>query len=298
MNLSGRLIDAFLELQTTGSFTVAAQRCHVTPSALSQMIGRLEEQVGVRLFDRTTRKAVLTPEGEVFARGAAKVAAEMAAVLAELRDRADRSSGHVELAGPPSLCASWLPEQMAEYRSRHPNIVLRLHDTYSDDCLARVAASQVDFGINSRTGNEHEIESHPLMREPMFLLCRKDDPLTAYSQISLSQLAGRDVSHIVRAGSVWQQMQPVLSEVGVRHVGQEVAQLGTLAGLVEFGFGIGIVPLFAVPLCARTALTTLPIQDPTAVRPMYLIRRRGRTLSIAAQGLWDQLRTAGGLGAQ
>lgn len=297
MNLSGRLIDAFLALQTTGSFTVAAQRCHVTPSALSQMIGRLEEQVGARLFDRTTRKAVLTPEGEVFAKGASRVAAEMAAVVAELRDRADRSTGYVEIAGPPSLCASWIPEQMAKYRARHPNIVLRLNDTYSDDCLARVTASTVDFGINSRVGNEHEIDSHPLMLEPMFLLCRKDDPLAAYSQISLSQLAGRDVSHIMRAGSVWQQMQPVLAEVGVHQVGQEVAQLGTLAGLVEWGFGIGIVPLFAVPLCTRKTLVTLPIQDVTAVRPMYLIRRRGRTLSIAAQGLWDQLCTAGGMGA-
>jgi LysR family carnitine catabolism transcriptional activator len=293
MNLSGRLIDAFIALQKSGSFTVAAQQCHVTVSALSQMIGRLEEQVGVRLFDRTTRKAVLTPEGEVFAKGAARVSAEMAAVVAELRDRADRSTGHVEIAGPPSLCASWIPQQMALYRQAHPSIALRLHDTYSDDCLAMVASSEVDFGINARVGTTHEIESHLLMQEPMFLLCRKDDSLAAYSKVVLSQLAGRDVSHIVRAGSVWQQMQPVLASVGVTKIVQEVAQLGTLAGLVEWGFGVGIVPLSAVPLCTRKALVTLPIQDVDAVRPMYVIRRRGRTLSIAAQGLWDQLCTAG-----
>ena len=73
MNLSGRLIDAFQALEETRRFAVAAKRCHVSRSAFSQMIGRLEEQVGARLFDRDTRNVALTPEGEVFSRGAPSV---------------------------------------------------------------------------------------------------------------------------------------------------------------------------------------------------------------------------------
>ena len=68
-NLSTRLLDAFLALVETRHFGLAAQRCHITPSALSQMISRLESQLQVRLFDRDTRNVSLTPEGETFAQG-------------------------------------------------------------------------------------------------------------------------------------------------------------------------------------------------------------------------------------
>ena len=98
MNLSGRLIDAFLALEETRRFAVAAQRCNVSASAFSQMISRLEAQVGARLFDRDTRNVALTPEGEVFSQGAHRIAAEMNASLVELRDRAARTVGRVTMA--------------------------------------------------------------------------------------------------------------------------------------------------------------------------------------------------------
>ena len=88
MNLSGRLIDAFLALEETRRFAVAARRCNVSASAFSQMIGRLEEQVGARLFDRDTRNVALTPEGQAFSAGAHRIADEIRATLSDLKDRA------------------------------------------------------------------------------------------------------------------------------------------------------------------------------------------------------------------
>ena len=87
MNLCSHEIDAFLALEKTRRFAIAAQRCHLSPSAFSQMIVRLEEQVGARLFDRNTRNVSLTPEGEVFSHGAHRIAAEIRASVNELRER-------------------------------------------------------------------------------------------------------------------------------------------------------------------------------------------------------------------
>ena len=103
MNLSGRLIDAFLALEETKRFAIAAERCYVSPSAFSQMITRLEAQVGARLFDRDTRNVALTPEGEIFSQGAHRIAAEINSSLTELRDRAQFTMGRVTIAAPPSM---------------------------------------------------------------------------------------------------------------------------------------------------------------------------------------------------
>lgn len=293
MNLSGRLIDAFLALEETRRFAVAAERCHVSPSAFSQMVARLEEQVGARLFDRDTRNVALTPEGEIFSQGAHRIAAEMNASLSELRERSRRTTGRVAIAAPPSLCAAWLPEQMALFRQASPGIAQRLHDVVSDRCLNMVAAGEVDFGLNAQRGNALEFEAQLLFNERLFLVCRSDDPLARLKTVRLQQLSEREFIHTVRTGSVWQQMQPMLGEAGVRDSGQEVAQFGTLAGLVATGFGISVVPQFAVRLCERSGLVTVPVSDRKALRPVYMVKRRHRSLSLAAAAMWEQLAKAG-----
>ncbi len=293
MNLSGRLIDAFLALEETRRFAVAAERCHVSPSAFSQMISRLEEQVGARLFDRDTRNVALTPEGEVFSQGAHRIAAEMDASLTELRDRAQRKVGRVSMAAPPSLTASWLPEQMARFRSDYPGIALRLQDVVSDRCLDLVARGEVDFGLNAQRGNTLEFEAHLLFNERLYLICQTADPLALRREIKLKDLRQHAFIHTVRTGSVWQQMLPLLSAAGVRDSGLEVTQFATLAGLVASGFGISVVPQFAVELCRRKGIAVVPVSDRKALRPIYLIRRRHRSLSVAAADMWARLVAAG-----
>ena len=289
MNLSGRLIDAFLALQDTRRFAVAAERCHVSASAFSQMIGRLEEQVGARLFDRDTRNVSLTPDGEVFLQGAHRIAAEINLSLTELRDRAERHVGRVSIAAPPSLAASWLPEQMARYRKDYPGIALRLHDVVSDRCLDLVARGEVDFGLNAQRGNALEFEAKLLFNERLYLVCQATDPLAKLGQVRLKDLRHHEFIHTVRAGSVWQQLLPLLSAAGVRDSGLEVGQFGTLAGLVANGFGISVVPQFAVQLCRRPGLATVPVSDRKAVRAIYMIKRKHRSLSVAAAEMWTRL---------
>lgn len=293
MNISGRMIDAFLALEETRRFALAAQRCNVSASAFSQMISRLEEQLGTRLFDRDTRSVALTADGEIFSRGANRIAAEMSASIAELNDRAQRKVGRVAIAAPPSLCATWLPKQMALFRLESPDIALRLHDVVSDRCLDMVASSEADFGLNAQRGNELEFESKLLFNERLFLVCRATDELSLRKEVMWKDLAKREFIHTVRTGSVWQQMQPMLNASDIRDSGLEVAQFGTLAGLVANGFGISVVPQFALPLCLQPALVAIPLKERTALRPIYMVKRRNRSLPAAPAALWRQLVQAG-----
>lgn len=289
MKLSGRFIDAFLALEETRHFGLAAQRCHVSPSALSQTISRLEAQLGTRLFDRDTRNVSLTPEGETFSLGAHRIAAEMRATLDEVSDRLQKRAGRVSIAAPPSMASNWLPERMALFKSRYPGIELKLWDVVSDRCLDLIRQGHADIAINAQPGHPLELDSRVLFNEPMFLICPSGHVLASQAFVVLKDLKNQPFIHTIRSGSVWQHVQPLLHTAGTVDTGLEVSQLGTLGGLVAQDFGISIVPQFALTLCLRAGVVAVPIQDKKAVRPIYLIRRKNHSLSAAAQSFYDIL---------
>lgn len=289
MNISTRLLDAFSALAETRHFGLAAQRCHVSPSALSQMITRLEGQLEVRLFDRDTRNVRLTPEGEVFDEGVRRIAQEVRSALQAMHDRVHKRAGRVRIAAPPSLAADWLPQRMAAFRAEYPGVALSLSDVVSDRCLDMLRSGQADIGINAQAGDPLEFDSRLLFREPLYLLCRRDHPLTLKAQVHLRELRQQPFVHTTRNGSVWQHVQPLLLRVGVIDTGMEVAQLGTLAGLIAHGFGISLVPQFALSLCNHPDVVAVPVADRKAFRPLYLLRFKHHSLSVAAQAFYDRL---------
>lgn len=289
MNISTRLLEAFTALADTRHFGLAAQRCHVTPSALSQMITRLEAQLEVRLFDRDTRNVCLTPEGEVFDEGVRRIAHEVRSALQAMHDRVHKRAGRVRIAAPPSLAADWLPQRMAAFRAQHPGVALSLSDVVSDRCLDMLRSAQADIGINAQAGDPLEFDSRLLFREPLYLLCRRDHPLALQPRVHLRELRQQPFVHTTRNGSVWQHVQPLLLRVGVIDTGMEVAQLGTLSGLIVHGFGISLVPQFALSLCKHPEVVAVPVADRKAFRPLYLVRLKHHSLSVAAQAFYDTL---------
>ena len=124
----------------------------------------------------------------------------------------------------------------------------------------------------------------------MCVLCRNSDPLAKLSGVRLQDLKGRSFVHMVRTGSVRQQMTPLLASAQVRDSGMEVANFGSVAGLVAAGFGISIVPEHAIQLCHRPGLVAIALQSPKAVRPVTMIRRKGRSLSVAADAAWHHMK--------
>src|SRR3546814_18609934 len=116
MKFSTTQIDAFLTLEKTLRFSLAAKRCHVSTSAFSQIISRLEEAVGARLFARSTRYVELTPEVETYLRGAKRMASEIDATLNELRARVEVRSGHKTIAAPQTHCVYWLAKITRKFK--------------------------------------------------------------------------------------------------------------------------------------------------------------------------------------
>lgn len=284
---SGRLLGAFLALTDTGQFKLAADRLNVSQSAFSQMIARLEAQLGVRLFDRDTRHVALTPEGQMLVPAARALVASIESMYADLRDHAEQRTGKVSVAALPSLAADWLPGILAEYRGSRPGIKLQLFDAAAEPSLELVRRGAVDFAINAPATDTDEFDTKVLFYERYFLVCRTDHALAARKSIALKELKGCDYVHSLRTGSLWRWIEPHVQGIEFNDTGFEVSQLSTLAGLVANGLGVSIVPNFALFQFRRYGLATVPIRDRALYRPLMLVKRRGQTLSVAASALLD-----------
>ena len=288
MNLSARQLRAFVALADERHFTRAAQRCHLTQPAFSALIRSLEETAGLRLFDRNTRHVELTAEGKVLDASARRLLADMDLVMDDLRDHAARRRGHVALAALPSLAAGWLPGLLARFSQAHPGIVLDLRDALLDPCLDMVQSGQVDFAVASRRPDMTDLDSEFLHADRYFLVCRADHPLAAQSQVRLRDIVRYPVIQLARGSSVRKHLDEALGSDAPLPV-FEVEHLATVTGLVRAGLGVSVVPAMTLFHFRSDDLRVVPLAGRALTRPLYLVQRKGRSLSMAAQALYELL---------
>ncbi len=284
MSLSARDLEAFIALAQTQHFTRASERCHLSQSAFSQRIRRLEEMAGLRLFERSTRHVALTPEGEVFAEEVHRIERDMRTALGNLRDLAARRTGRVAVAALPSVAAVWLPPVIAHYQQDNPGIEVQLFDTLANSGLALLREGRVDIAITAG-GDLREFDTRVLCSERYWLVCPNDHPLATRRSVSLKQLAGHRLLQMARSSSVRQHLEAVTATGQLITSSLEVEHLATLAALVAQGLGISVVPALTLFHFERAGLHCCPVRDKALVRPIVLAQRKGAALSIAARAM-------------
>lgn len=293
MNISSRQIDAFLALAAQRSFTRAAAQCHLSQPAFSALIRALEDDLGLRLFDRSTRHVGLTAEGENFHASALRIRAEVDAALAAMRDAAQLRRGRVAIALLPSLAAGWLPGVLARFHARHPGVELDISDVLSEPCIDLVSTGRADFALAAIRADTPELQAEPFCQDGFHLVCRADHPLATQplpgGAAQLRMLAQWPFIHLARHSSVRQYLEASFHPHVMRTL-MEVEQLATVTGMVRAGLGISVVPTFTLFHFQYPDLVTRPLTLPGLTRHIYLVRRRDRGLSVAAQALYEAMR--------
>jgi LysR family positive regulator for ilvC len=140
-------LHLFLHLSRSLHFGKTSRECHVSPSALSRTIQRLESEVGRPLFVRDRRSVELAPAGEALKLHAAETLARWQALRARLSDSSERLTGTLALFASVTACQSFLPEALASFRRRHPDIHIRLETGYATDALGMLARGAVDVAV-------------------------------------------------------------------------------------------------------------------------------------------------------
>lgn len=284
-NLSTKDLRAFLALSHTCNFGQAAVQLHLTQSALSALIARLEVQVGARLFERTTRSVSLTAAGLAFAQYAADILQQTQRALQTVQDITALRDGHVSVAALPSLTAGLVPELFARFNAIHPQVRLAVTETLSSEAFEHVREGKVDFAVTAANPRHEDLTYEPLTQDHFILLCAPDHPLAeADAAIALDQTLSWPHISMPPTASVRQYVDRALAELGLRYTPAfEVHHIATIGALVAQGLGVSALPETAADLIAHRRLHVRPLAEPGIQRPLGLVRRRHPGLSPAAE---------------
>jgi DNA-binding transcriptional LysR family regulator len=290
MNFDLADLRAFLAVADLGSFKAASAAIHLSQSALSRRIDKLETALGVRIFERTTRKVELTTVGRSFVPKARSVLNELDSALLGISDVAERISGEVTIACVPSAVAYFLPDVMRTYHRKYPGIRIRVIDESSFDILLNVVRGEADFGLTYIGAQEADIEFEPVLQDPFVVACTKDHPLAKRKKIRWDELG--EHSYITLAQGSGNRLLIDLALAQSKSHPRwfcEVHHVPAMVSLIEAGLGVGVVPRLAMPRQGHPTLVSIPLHEPDVARTLGLIKRRGRELTAAARYFYDLL---------
>lgn len=290
MNYTLRQLRTFVAVAHYGGFSQAGQAIGLSQSAVSHSIKELEAVTGVRLLDRTTREVMLTEAGQQLASRMASLLEEMNSTLLDIRSYGEQRSGTVRIAASQTISAHLMPQCLAASQQSYPDIRIILHDRVQEMVLQSVRNAEVDFGIVIGPLNDSDLDCQAILDEPFLLLCRSDDPLASVEKAQWRMLAGRTMVLQDYASGSRVLIDAALRQQQVKvNVVQDIGHPATLFPMVDAGIGISILPALALPLPAGRALTVRRLY-PEINRSLVLVKRRNRSLTPAAQAIWQEAR--------
>ncbi len=291
MNVTLRQLRAFVAVARHGGFTPAARELHLTQSALSVLVRELERELGLRLFDRTTRMVRLTDAGRELHGSAEKMLADLEHAVANSRGLAQERRGRVAVAATPLMSAILLPRIIAGYMAAHPGVQVVLKDSVAGQLRRQVHDGEADFGIGTFLAPDPDFVTEPLMVDTLLLACPRKHPLAGKARVRWRDLAGHPFVALPRDNAVGELVRDCLREAGTTvQIAHEVAFLTTVLGMVEAGLGISVLPSYGRETLRTHDIAVRRLVEPAIRRETSLIMRRDRSLSPAAAGLQAHLK--------
>ena len=285
MNLTLRQLRAFIAVADCASFTEAARQLHLTQAAMSVLVRELEGELGVRLLDRNTRRVELSEAGRDLYPFAQRMLRELEDAVHSVGELRDKKKGLLRVAAPQMMACTLMPQVIAAYRERYPEVEVRLVDTLPEQMHERVLSAQVELAIGPDGAAPPELARRPLLRDRHHLICQPQHPLARKKQLRWRDLAG--LPFIAPTHDFMRRLEPELAAAGlslplVRPVHQ-VSYMSTALGLVSAGLGVTACPSYAAPMVQGHGLVMRPLVDPVFYREVCIYSAAARSLSPAAQ---------------
>ena len=288
-----RQLRAFLAVYRLRKLSAAAGQLFVTQSAISVLIRQLEQGLQTRLFDRTTRSLQPTQAAHDMVAIAERVLRDVDSLGAAFGDLSGLRSGRVCLTITPTLAGMLLPDAIRAFGKKHPDVQVVVDDCAPEQFSSRVLGEHVDFGIGTPERSGGELELQTLMRDRLCLVCAPDHPLATLKTLRWRDLDG----HRVIAGrpgyGVRQLVDVAAATAGVSlKVVNEISFLSTGLWMSASGLAPSIMPSAYATCSPYRDLVVKPLNEPQVSRDVYVVTKKGRSLSSACQAFLDDLRTS------
>ncbi|MGW1680807.1 LysR family transcriptional regulator [Saccharopolyspora sp. NPDC002376] len=282
-----RQLEHFLAVVRTGSFTGAAREVHVVQSALSSSIRKLEDELGTKLFERTTRRVLLTEAGQALVPMAHRIAADVVAARGEVSAVVGLSRGHVAIGTIQALTEVDLPGGLGTFQKRYPGVRIRVRQGLVPDLMTSVDSGELDLAFVAFDGPlPEELVGFAEWRQELVLLCHPEHRLAGRRRVRLAELA--DEPFVDFSGSGLQELVARrFADTGIRRDPVcEATHMPLLIELVAAGLGVSIVP---EKVAERSGLPHARIEQPSLARTIYLAGRLPEPVNPAARALLQHL---------
>ena len=286
-----KLLHTFMLVGENQSFRSAADRAHRSGSAVSSQIRKLEEQLGLRLFHRTTRQVVLTREGEQLLQCVRRALQEVEAGLQGIQEAADIQRGRIALACAPTIAGAYLGDVLAAFERRYPGIQVFVREITAAALYESVRKREVDLGI-SVMSDTPEFRFEPLLCDELVALVPRSLLDGDSKTISLKALAALPLLVLEQGTALRTIVEEAMAAQGLRLTTRfQFMHSQTLIAMASAGLGAAILPSTALPASLAPGVRKLRIVRPALVRRMAIITLPGHALSPAATRLVEMLRT-------
>jgi LysR family hydrogen peroxide-inducible transcriptional activator len=280
----------FCAVAETGSFTRAAEREQVAQPSLSQQIMKLEEELGVRLFDRLGRAVRLTDLAQLFLPRARAILSEMRAAKQEVAEKQSTVAGPVCVGVIPTIAPYFLPARIAIFSRKYPQAAITVVEDVTVRLLDRLRAGLVDLAIMALPARGHDLECFPLRTERLFAILPKGHPLAGRRSVMMKEL--RDQPFLLLRDDHCFRDTAIEVCKRARMLPQivfESGQFSSILGMVAAGLGISIVPEMALE--KRSDCCSVLIADERASRTIGVAALKGHFLSRVPLAFLDHLRS-------
>lgn len=290
--ISLRHLRCFAAVADTGSFTLAAARLYQTQSSLTATIQQFEEEVGLKLFDRTTRRVVMTEDAARFKPIADRVLQDFDTAIGDLKAISLSHRGHVRIASVPSMIEHVLAPALASFRRAYPDITISVSDGSADKVERAVLAGEADFGMASRLNNFPDLTYLPILGDRFGVLYPDDHPLAKIRQplrwVDLSEFEHIALANDTGIGA-FLDSHPALGFHQKASLHDRASSTNSLFAMLNLGGRISVLPELSVLASPLKKFTFRELSEPVITREVCLITRQLRSFSPNTQRLVDAL---------
>jgi DNA-binding transcriptional LysR family regulator len=276
-------LQAFLSIAERGSFQKAATHLNLSQTAVSHRMRKLEDELGIKLFARTTREVTLTRAGIDFLPKAQKAIAGLEQSFDELKQQGAKRRERLDIACLPVFAVHHLPPILSRFNRTHPDVEVRIFETPSAAIAALVESGEVEFGLSVIQTNRWDLDVEAIADVPLVLACPASHPLAQKRAVSWKELRN---TPLIRVGTKTAIRSIIDDAMGAARLAPnwqyEVQHVETAVHLVEAGLGLAVVLSVDVAFHHGRGLVAVPLRAPKVVVTYGLVTRRGMPLSPAA----------------
>ncbi|SDI32634.1 LysR family transcriptional regulator [Alteribacillus bidgolensis] len=281
-------LHLFLEVYKEMSISKASQKLHISQPALSKSLLQLEQELGLRLFDRSTRHLHITKEGEIMLSHAQKVIRDMEDMKQEAEDIKLRKKGSFKFGLPPVIGSNIFPDIIASFKTYNPEIEMEIVEEGAKIMEASLLEGKIDVGVGILPVDHELFEIRPIVKKDLLLVVSTDHPLADRKRVELKELANEHFLMFQKGFSLYDRVRQGCIEAGFEpFIVHESTQWDFLVEMTKKNLGITLLPEM---LCQKIDLygaSTLEVTNPTISWNLAIIWRKNSYQSHAAKAWVD-----------